>query len=267
LDKEKEEEGVAMKSVSARMFSLREGIKASLGVVAALSLVCASSLTAWAVPFNTNLIVNGDAESGVAVINDSTFNSVIPGWAPIGNFTAVTYDAPGGFPLSSDPGPASRGSNFFAGGPSNALSSASQSIDVSSSQSAIDAGAVSFSLEGFLGGFDEQGDNAVLTATFLDGTSLSLGTASIGPVSNGDRGNATGLLFRFTNGILPNGTRSIDLDLTMTRLQGSYNDGYADNLSLILRGPSTNPVPEPASLLLLGSGLAGLALWRRRSVK
>ena len=255
-----------MKSVSARMFSLRESIKASLGVAAAMSLVCATSLPAWAVPFSTNLIVNGDAESGAASAGGFDVISPIPGWAPIGNFTVVAYGAPGGFPLLSDPGPASRGSNFFAGGPSNALSSASQSIDVSSSQSAIDAGAVSFSLEGFLGGFDGQGDNAVLTATFLDGTSFSLGTAFIGPVSNVDRGSLTGLLFRSMNGTLPIGTRNIDLDLTMTRLAGSYNDGYADNLSLILSGPSTNPVPEPGTVLLLGSGLAGLAAWRRRKI-
>lgn len=38
-----------MKSVSARMFSLRKRIKASAGVAAAVSLVCASSLPAWAV--------------------------------------------------------------------------------------------------------------------------------------------------------------------------------------------------------------------------
>ena len=42
----------------------------------------------------------------------------------------------------------------------------------------------------------------------------------------------------------------------MIRLAGSYNDGYPDNLILILRGPETESgVPEPATMLLVAVGL------------
>ena len=93
---------------------------------------------------------------------------------------------------------------------------------------------VRFQLSGFLGGFANHNDNAVLTATFKDSSGTPLGTASIGPVTNVDRGFATGLLFRTASGDVPTGTQTIDILLQMTRTTGTDNDGYADNLSLVL---------------------------------
>ncbi len=59
------------------------------------------------------------------------------------------------------------------------------------------------------------------------------------------------------------GTRFIELDLVMTSSQGSYNDGYADNLELRLNSQAA-PVPEPSTLFLLGSGLFGFVVLRKR---
>src|SRR5271166_4449209 len=96
--------------------------------------LCAAVLALWAalhvgagaalaVPlFGTNLIVNGNAEAGTGSASGNDIESV-PGWSTVGNFTVVQYGA-AGFPSSTSPGPANRGSNFFAGGPNNAGSSA-----------------------------------------------------------------------------------------------------------------------------------------------
>jgi len=168
---------------------------------------------------------------------------------------------PLGFPGATTLGPTNRGANFFAGGPSNISSSASQTINEAADAMQIDTGRVTVDLAGYLGGFRTQRDNAILTATFLNGSTGVLGSISLGPVSNTDRNNLTSLLLRSTTGVVPIGTRSITVDLQLTRLDGDYNDGYADNLSLVLH---SNAVPEPSSLILTGFGVLGLVVTGRR---
>lgn len=226
-----------------------------IGLLLCLSMFLDGSHSLYAGPIiGSNLIINGDAEAGSGAA-DASSQVVVPGWTISGSFTAVQYNAAGGFPASGSPGPAIRGANFFAGGPNNSASSALQVIDVSLVAGVIDTGTVNYSLEGYLGGFANQGDFAVVSVSFLSATNVLLGTASIGPVSVIDRGGVSGLLARSHRGVLPIGTRGIEVELEMTRQAGTYNDGYADNLSFVLTS-----VPEPSSLALLGSALGGLLL-------
>ena len=187
-----------------------------------------------AFPTTANLLLNGDAESGTGAATAIVVPA--PSWTTGGNATVLLYGASGGYPLSTDPGPADRGLNFFSGGPSDAVSTLTQHVDLAAYAAAIAAGNVTVTLSGYFGGYASQDDNAVLSVTFLDGASVSLGTASVGPVLAADRGSVTGLIFETSTRAVPAGTVSVDAILTLTRVEGTANDGYADDLSLVLTG-------------------------------
>ncbi len=223
-----------------------------------LLLIPGNSLQGATITLGVNGLINGDAESGAGSSDGSIVP--VPGWTPLGDFTAVQYGAAGGFPTVTDPGPVNRGSNFFAGGPNSGTSSGSQLLDVSNISGLIDAGTITFLLSGYLGGFDGQGDNATLTANFLNASSANIGSATIGPVTVGDRASATGLLLRTTSGAIPTGTRSINFLLQMNRQAGAYNDGYADNLSFVATSTAAPGVPEPGTMGTLAVGFGALAL-------
>jgi hypothetical protein len=250
--------------------------------------------SAQAVSFNTNLIVNGDAEAGIAGAN--TYDVVtVPGWTTTSNFSVYQYDSDSIFPAFTSPGPVNRGNNFFGGGPlnvggsgigispaigfssfstiyqsftneSNGVSSfttAFQTIDLSSDYDIIDAGNISFNLSGFLGGYGIEQDAASVIASFLDVNNLTLSSSSIGPVTDIDRNFTTGLQERATAGLVPVGTRSILVELNMNAIEAggsinSYdNNAYADNLSLVLTTNTPKKIPEPSEVpgLLIGGAL------------
>ncbi|MDQ3801938.1 MAG: LamG domain-containing protein, partial [Acidobacteriota bacterium] len=136
-----------------------------------------------------SLIANCDAEIDRTASGDGTTDTDVSGWEnEAGEFTVVRYGATATFPSAGSPGPINRGAFFFAGGRS-ALSRASQVVNLADFAARIDAGVQSYNLSAYLGGFDNQGDNARVTANFLNSTNNIIGEASIGPVTPSDRNN------------------------------------------------------------------------------
>lgn len=182
-----------------------------------------------------NLVKNPGAEEGTGAVN-STTTFPPPQFSTVGSFTAVRYGTPN-FPSALVGSSIGGGVNFFAGGPTDQTSSGEQLIDIPGAAAEIDAGEVSVELRGHLGGLASDGDNAKVTATFEDASSdTTFGTLQIGPVTTADRGNPpqTTLLPRSAKADVPVGTRRIRFIVTATHVNGPYNDGYADNVSLAL---------------------------------
>jgi len=230
---------------------------AAFKLLAATALIAGVSAAASAASFGTNLVVNGDAET-----NTVTDFTATPG------FQTLSYSFGGGFPVAGDPGVSEGGSYFFYADETG-VTTAAQLIDVSSLGGSIDTGTVGYTLSALLGGYLTQDDQAALSATFMGAGNLGLGTGLLGPVTSADRSDLTGLLDRSATRFVPTGTRSINVLLTQTRFKGSSNDGYADNLSLVLNQSAVaGAVPEPAAwaMMLGGFGLIGTVARRRRQV-
>lgn len=195
---------------------------------------------AAAAPAQANLIVNGGAESDVGS-GPSYADIDVTGFAPeTGAFTAVRYGS-GAFPSAATSTQLGGGANFLTGGAS-AVATGEQRIDVSSLAATIDAGRGAYTLSGHLGGYASQADDARVAAQFLGAGDAVLSTAVIGPVTTAERANATTLLPRTSTGTAPTGTRAVRVVVTLTRVSGTSNDGYADNLSFTI-APSTAQTP------------------------
>ncbi len=210
-----------------------------LAVVAGVALGAAAPAGA-AVP-SGNLVVNPGAEAGPAA-GDSVAQLPLPGWTVESTFTAVQYGAPS-FLTLADATAVGGGVNFFAGGPGGATSAATQVVDVSGAAPEIDAGKVAATLSALLGGYSGQTDHAAVTATFLNAAGVPAGGAVALPtVTSTDRNLTTSLIARTASGALPAGTRQISVRIDAIRDDGSYNDAYIDNVSLVL-GSGAGGVP------------------------
>jgi hypothetical protein len=193
-----------------------------------------------------NIVQNGDAEGGPGATNVTDVFAP-PGWNALPNFTAVVYGTDE-FPGTDVSSAIGGGSNFFAGGPDNGFggsTAATQTIDLSGSASDLDGSDVNVILSADLGGFAGQTDFTTISAVFTnqDGSSVT-GALGLQPASPEDRGGVTGFVRRSACVALSPGTRSAIVQVFAQRDEGSYNDGYADNVSVQLtRAPCPTLLP------------------------
>jgi hypothetical protein len=204
----------------------------------------------WTVSAGTsnsaNLIVNGGPTTGLW--SQSGFDDMSnPGWTITeGNPQMESYQNTDADPVSTAPGHQSDVTAFFHGGNYQA-SSEYQVADVSAAASAIDAGAATYDLSGWLGGYSSQNETVQLTAGFLDASGTQISAATIGPVTAAMRNNVTELLSQQASGSFPVGTRSIKFVLSFATSTGdSTTDGYAQDLSFTTNQPTlTAPTLTP----------------------
>jgi hypothetical protein len=181
-----------------------------------------------------NLLVNGDAELHRCT-DDWTAQSSVPGWRVVrGAASVLCYSAfnhAGDVPVL--PSNAASGRALFAA--PGADTAMEQIVDVGAASALIDGGTIGFRLSGWLGGWRDRPERATLTALFLDSNGHSTGTpVVIGDVDARARRNATGLVEREADGLVPPATRKIVVSLQFRSGMTSFHNAYADNLSLTL---------------------------------
>ena len=199
---------------------------------AALSalMLLAAGLAGASQGYGSNLLVNGDAEGVAAAPSPVT---TFAGWSSDGNVSILQYGV-GDYPSSTSPGSTARGNNFFYGG-SVGTATASQNVSLSFAAASIDAGGVSYAVSAWIGGWSTQGDAATVSVTFYDANLQQVGSsAAIGPVSAAERGDTTSLLERSTSASVPAGARTATVTMSFARAAGTSNDGYVDDVSLVL---------------------------------
>jgi hypothetical protein len=232
----------------------------------------------WQTMMATSLVAGGLANSAVAgplntnLVDNPSFedDSV---WVSNGGTIATYLYSQGYTSINVPPSP---GLRYGTGQLGTASTTTVQTIDLvleGFTAAELDS-SLSYDLSGYFSSYLSQNDNTAITANFLDsvGGTLLGSSASIGGLAFvsalGTAPNIDGIANHrdwgqdATTGVIPFGTRAVEIRLLTTRLAGSAADGYVDLVDFQV-------VPEPATYLVCGlAGLmGGAALLRRRRLQ
>lgn len=203
-------------------------------------------------PLAGNLLVNGGFEGAGALTDVDPLPAplpAIPGWQRTGEMTFARYGSSPSFAFPSlldAPRFSTGGLNFLSGGSSVGLggvTTASQTVDVSSAAGQIDGTRAAANLSAFLGGSRHFADRMTARAEFRNAAGGVLGSFEIGPVTVDERRRATTMQRRAGSARVPSGTRTITVTLTSTD-DDTFSSATADNVKLTLSElPPLPPLP------------------------
>lgn len=209
--------------------------------------------------YTQNLIVNGSAEFPAIPPATGLF-----GWTQVsGNWAQAAYLPPQNGLFEFFPGAASTAELY-------------QDVDVSSMSSYIDLGNTNFNFSGYIRSWnDVQLDQSRIVVEYLSATNAVLDTYDSGNLTSvgsppDPNISADGWLQVADSRTAPTGTRTIRIRLISTRLHGSDNDGYYDNLVLTVDCAAGNititsptPICEGDNGALELQNYAGDIQWQR----
>jgi len=198
--------------------------------------VLMGSLPCAAETLSGNLLVNGDAEAHLCT-SDWTAQSPAPGWRVVrGAASVLCYSAFASTGVTPKlPENLPPGNALFAGpGIDSAME---QTVDVGRAAAAIDSGAASYELSGWLGGWSDRAQSAIVTAVFLNDRGEATGEPAILASFDRPPGAApASLVARSTGGQVPAGTRTIAVTLDFPSGMVSFQNALADNVQLKVGG-------------------------------
>ena len=179
--------------------------------------------------YGPNLLINSDFEEDEP--SETGDNFAIAGWRDSTSVIAASYEA--GLSQTEASAPSEAGAAYALGGDHSPRASITQTIYIDELADDVDAPMVLWRLDGEAGGFEAETDSAEITLHFRDGDGFELDTREILGAGAADRDNTTGMVPLTATGLVPAGTREIDVYVEFIS-EDAYNHAAVDNLVLVL---------------------------------